>query len=294
MEFLKGRNELEDKFFTKPAIYVSDVTINVMDINQSIAFYEKIIGFQLLEKTESEAVLTADGKTPLLTLTVPNNVLPKEERTTGLYHFAILLPTKADLGDFLNHVLANNIQIGAADHLVSEALYLNDPDGNGIEVYHDRPSSEWNWQGGEVAMATDPLDGNGLLAAGKGKWTGLPNRTVIGHIHLHVDDLERAKDFYVNGLGFKVATNLPGALFIASENYHHHIGLNVWNGAGAKTPLQNSVGLHMYRLMLPNESERQTIIRRLETQGATVTQRDDNVETIDPAGNKIQLVVSEK
>lgn len=132
-----------DKFHQKPNVYVEEVNINVKNLEYSLTFYQNIIGLQILEKTDRRAVLTTDGKAPILTLEQPEDVIPKVERTSGLYHFAILLPTRADLSVFLRHLLETGYPLGAADHYVSEALYLNDPDGNGIEVYRDRPSSEW-------------------------------------------------------------------------------------------------------------------------------------------------------
>ncbi|WP_188455912.1 VOC family protein [Virgibacillus oceani] len=284
---------MEKKFFEKPAIFVGELSINVINLHKSLAFYQAAIGFQVLEQTDRKAVLTADGKTPLLTLEQPGNVVPKEERTSGLYHFAILLPTRADLSAFLKHIINSKVRLGASDHTVSEALYLSDPDGNGIEVYHDRPSSEWTWsEGGEVAMATDPLDGDGLLAESNHEWDGLPKDTVMGHIHLHVQDLEKTNDFYTNGLGFTVVTKYPGALFTSTGGYHHHIGLNVWNGIGARTPAKNSVGLNWYSLVFPNEATRKQVIARLEQMGVSVVKGQDYYSTEDPSGNGIQLRVN--
>ncbi|MDY0395143.1 VOC family protein [Virgibacillus halophilus] len=134
----------------------------------------------------------------------------------------------------MRHILQSGQQLGAADHLVSEALYFSDPDGNGIEVYHDRPSNLWQWENRQVSMTTDPLDANDILAEPDIAWQGLPEHTLMGHIHLHVSDLEEAEAFYVQGLGFRIATTYPGALFLSTADYHHHIGLNVWNGNGAK------------------------------------------------------------
>lgn len=155
---------MEKKFFQPPAVYVGEVSINVTNLESSLKFYQSTLGFKVLEQIGRKAILTADGKTPLLTLEQPVDVLPKEERTAGLFHFAILLPSRADLSKFLNHIVQTGTRLGASDHVVSEALYLSDPDGNGIEVYRDRLSSEWDWADGQVAMATEPLDGESLLA----------------------------------------------------------------------------------------------------------------------------------
>lgn len=287
-----GVNSMEKNFFETPAVYVGEVNINVTNLSKALDFYQNIIGFQVLEHSERKALLTADGKTTLLTLEQPDDVLPRKERTTGLYHFAILLPTRANLSEFLQHLIRSGSRIGASDHYVSEALYLNDPDGNGIEVYRDRPSSEWSWSAGRVTMATEPLDGDSILAEGEKEWTGLPVGTVMGHIHLHVSDLEKTEEFYMKGLGFTVVTKYPGALFVSTADYHHHIGLNIWNGEGALAPVKNSVGLNWYTLVFPNEDIREKAVIRLEQIGATITKVKDCYVTVDPSGNEIQLRIA--
>ncbi|WP_082684200.1 VOC family protein [Lentibacillus amyloliquefaciens] len=280
---------MENKFFEKPATYVGEVNINVTDLESSLSFYEQVIGFSVLEKTGDKAVLTADGKTPLLTLMQPKDVVPKEGRTTGLFHFAILLPSRADLSSFIKHVARAGARLGASDHLVSEALYLNDPDGNGIEVYHDRPSNEWSWSDGQVAMSTEPLDADSLVAESDKAWNGLPNGTVMGHIHLHVANLKSTKSFYIDGLGFQVVTNYPGALFTSTADYHHHIGLNIWNGENVPAPSENSVGLNWYSLVFPDEQSRGEKVKNLENQGVTVRKEHDAYIVKDPSENEIHM-----
>lgn len=227
MIFNKKGSDIMKNFHQKPVTFVGEVSINVLDLDKAITFYQDIIGLQVLKKNERQAVLTTDGKTPLLTLEQPADVIPKEGRTTGLYHFALLLPTRADLSIFLRHLLQTKYPFGAADHEVSEALYITDPDGNGIEVYSDRPSTDWKWANGEVAMGTDPLDGNDLLEESNGEWSVMPAGTLMGHIHLHVSDLRNTEEFYMQGLGFTVVNRYAGALFTSTGGYHHHIGLNI-------------------------------------------------------------------
>jgi catechol 2,3-dioxygenase len=280
-----------ENFHKKPITFVREVSINVMNLDEAITFYQDIIGFQVLEQAERKAVLTADGKTPLLTLEQPTDVIAKEGKTSGLYHFALLLPTRADLSVFLRHLLHTKYRFGASDHYVSEALYITDPDGNGIEVYWDRPSSEWTWSNGEVAMATEPLDGESLLAESDAEWSGLPAGTLMGHIHLHVADLQKTDEFYMKGLGFTVVNRYGGALFTSTGGYHHHIGLNTWNGVGAPTPKKNSVGLNWYTLVFADEEARNKVIEQLQQIGAVVTQEDDFYVTADPSGNEIHLVI---
>lgn len=280
-----------DTFHQKPNVFVGEVNIKVKNLDYSLTFYQNIIGFQVLEKTESKAVLTTNGKTPLVTLEQPSDVIAKPERTAGLYHFAILLPSRADLSVFLRHLLETGYPLGAADHYVSEALYFNDPDGNGIEVYRDRPSSEWTWKNGLVDMATEQLDGNGILAESNAEWNGLPEETLMGHIHLHVGDLKKAEEFYVKGLGFNVVSYYPQAVFLSTGNYHHHIAINTWQGAGAAAPPKNSVGLNWYTLIYPDKAAREVVVGQLKQLGASVEQEIDYYVTSDPSGNQIRLLI---
>lgn len=286
---------MEKKFFQKPTVFVGEVNINVTNLERSLDFYRDFMGFKVLKQTDKRAVLTADGKKGILSLEQPEHVKPKERRTTGLYHFAILLPTRGDLGAFLKHLIqekGQQIQLGASDHYVSEALYFSDPDGNGIEIAHDRPSSEWGWDGDQVNMATVQLDAEGVLAAASNKdWEGMPSDTLMGHIHLHVADIDQTENFYVNGLGFDVVTKFPGALFTSTNNYHHHIGLNVWNGVGAKAPEEDSVGLNWFTLVFPDENRRAEVMKRIEEVGGTVEKAEDDFITEDPSGNKIKLLL---
>ena len=210
---------------------------------------------------------------------------------SGLYHFAILLPSRADLSVFLRHFLQTGYPLGAADHYVSEALYITDPDGNGIEVYRDRPSKEWTWKNGLVDMATEELDGNAILAESDAEWTGLPAGTIMGHIHLHVGDLQKAEEFYTKGLGFKVVSHYPQAVFLSTGGYHHHIAINTWQGVGAPTPPENSVGLNWYTLVFPDEGARETAVKQLGQLGASLVKEADFYVTSDPAGNQIRLVI---
>ncbi|WP_257984309.1 VOC family protein [Neobacillus cucumis] len=280
-----------DKFHQEPNIYVGEVNIKVKNLDYSVTFYQNIIGLQVLEKSERKAKLTADGKKTLLTLEEPVDVIPKQDRMSGLYHFAILLPSRADLGVFLRHIVETGYPLGAGDHYVSEALYLNDPDGNGIEVYRDRPSSEWKWNNGLVEMATEQVDAEGILAVSNAEWKGLPSGTIMGHIHLHVGNLEKAKDFYTKGLGFDVVSYYPQAVFLSTGGYHHHVAINTWQGAGAPTPPKNSVGLNWYSLVFPNENAREKVMNQLKQFGAPLKEEGNYFVTSDPAGNQIRLVI---
>ncbi|MFC0211043.1 VOC family protein [Paenibacillus chartarius] len=279
-------------FHREPWTYVGQVSLKVQSLERSLAFYQEVIGFRVLNRTDSSAQLTADGKKALLSIEVPEDAVPKAGRTTGLYHFALLLPSRADLARIVRHFAENGVQLGASDHLVSEALYLSDPDGNGIEVYRDRDPSEWAWRDSEVAMAVDPLNFQDLLTAGgQQPWDGLPAGTVMGHIHLHVSELRRTEEFYIKGLGFDVVARFGSqALFISTGNYHHHIGLNTWNGVGAPQPPKHSVGLASFTLVYPNEEALSRAAASLTAIGADAWQEDGALTTADPSGNRIRLL----
>ncbi len=294
MIILKDSRRAIMGFHTKPTTFVGHVKIKVENLTRSIQFYKEILGFGILEQTASTVKLTTDGKTSILSLEQPEDVIPKQGRTTGLYHFALLLPNKTDLANIVVHLDEKGIRFGSSDHLVSEALYLNDPDGNQIEIYIDRDPSEWDWNGGEVDMAVDPLDFERLLTnivPGK-PWQGMPKETVMGHIHLHVAELRKTEEFYVQGLGMDVVNRFGGqALFLSYGKYHHHIGVNTWNGVGAPMPPKNGVGLESYTLILRNEETRAGIVNNLKQIGATVEEENNNFITYDPSGNQIVLAV---
>ncbi|MGO1060343.1 VOC family protein [Planococcus sp. FY231025] len=281
-------------FHVKPVTYVGEVGLKVLDLEEMVRFYKDIIGFEVLEETGNAAVLGAGGQA-LLKLETGEGIVPKNQRYAGLYHFAILLPDRKELGKILLHLHNNGVGIGSSDHLVSEALYLSDPEGNGIEIYRDREPEQWDWNGSQVVMAVDPIDAAGLVQAAEESgevFQGLPAGTVMGHIHLHVSDLVKAKDFYVDGLGFEVVSSLGGqALFLADQKYHHHIGLNVWNGIGIPALPENAAGLGYYTLVLESEEKRKAAIEQLREFGSEVDMQDDLVEVKDPAGNTIRLTV---
>lgn len=229
------------------------VTLAVTEAERSLAFYRDFLGLQVLERDGARVELGVPGAT-LLVLEADPGLRPPPNGTTGLYHVAILLPTRADLGQMLNRLIEARYQFGASDHLVSEALYLNDPDHNGLEIYRDRPQGEWRRQGDRIAMGTLPLDASAVMAARRERpepWR-MPPGTRIGHIHLKVGDVRAAEAFYHGVLGFDVTTHYPGAVFLSAGGYHHHIGANVWESAGGAAPPPGATGLRSFVVYLPD------------------------------------------
>ena len=278
-----------------PDTSIGLVTLTISDMNRSVAFYQQVLGFQVLKRTEHMTILGSPENKPLLVLVEQAGAQPKPYSTTGLYHFAILVPSREDLArSLLNFAETRYPLSGASDHTVSEALYLSDPDGNGIEIYRDRPRSEWSWRNRQVQMATDPLDLEGLLAEAErdGRpFEGLEPQTRIGHVHLQVADVRQAAEFYHGILGFDVMQQFPGALFVSAGGYHHHIGLNTWNSRGAARPPANAAGLRYFTITLPDESELARVVLRLEAAGVPFEPRAGNIALNDPWGNGILLTV---
>lgn len=277
-------------FHEKPNTYVTNVEIKVSDLQRSLTYYQEVIGFKVLHQESHKATFTADGKTALLTIVQPETVEEKTRFTTGLYHFALLLPTRRDLANVISHFHKNGVYFGASDHDVSEALYLSDPDKNGIEIYADRPENTWTWHSNQVHMVTEPLNVQSILAEGNNTWSGLPAGTVMGHIHLSVSSLTEAEEFYTKGLGFDIVTRYGAqALFISTGRYHHHIGLNTWYSENAPKLGEHQVGLKTFSLRLDNEQQVATMKENLRAIGASVTDIAGGFQTEDPAGNKILL-----
>lgn len=249
--------------------HMGSAHFRVIDLQRALGFYRDTLGFTVVAEDGRTAALAASSSAaPIVRLTAFPDAQRKPQRSTGLYHVAILMPDRPALGRILRRLIVSRWGIaGASDHLVSEALYLSDPDGNGLEIYRDRPRSEWRMDGEQVAMATEPLDLEGLLdQAGPGT-DGIVAGTTIGHVHLHVADLQRAEQFYGGALGFDVMQrSYPGALFMAAGGYHHHLGLNTW--AGRTPPPANAVGLASYTIVIPDADAWQAAVERT---GAVIT-----------------------
>jgi catechol 2,3-dioxygenase len=280
-----------------PRTSIGPVTLTVRDLERARAFYERVLGLQELDAGGKWALLgVPDG--PLVGLVEDRAAPPRPPRSTGLFHLAILVPDRAELARSLQRTIVARWPLqGASDHLVSEALYLGDPEGNGIEVYRDRPRDEWRRDGDELRMATLPLDLDDVLVelgSGREPPGPLPPDTRMGHVHLNVADLAAGEAFYAGLLGLDVtARGYPGALFLSAGGYHHHLGLNTWRGPGAPPPPPGALGLRHYDLLVPDAGALEDAVERLREGGAGVEAADDAFTARDPSGNPLRLVVAD-
>jgi catechol 2,3-dioxygenase len=268
------------------------VHLQVGDLARSLAYYGDVIGLRAISGDDAHAVLAAhDDDTPIVLLHHREGAtsVPRRGRL-GLYHFAILLPNRAALGRFIAHLAAIGAYAGMSDHLVSEAVYLTDPDGLGIEVYADRPRESWRVTNRALEMATLTLDAADLVRASEGvKWDGASAGTRIGHVHLFVSDLDAAARFYHDGLGLdKVLLEFPGALFMSAGGYHHHLGTNTW-AAGAVRAGEKDARLLEWSVMLPSDDDVDATARALEQAGATVMREGGDAIAEDPWGTKVRV-----
>lgn len=318
-----GSYGLAPEGFRLPAATrLGPVRLQVADLGRSLDWYGEVLGMAVLERGASEAVLGAresDGAAAaggadalvaapgagdgagaaraIVELVERPGARPSRRHgRTGLFHFALLVPGRAALGRFVAHLGRLGLPAGAGDHLVSESLYLHDPDDLGIEVYADRPRQRWRRRGRELMMATDPLDLDDLVrAAGGAPWTGLPAGTVVGHLHLHVGDLARAAAFYSAALGLdRTVWSYPGALFLAAGGYHHHLGTNVWAGPGATPPAADEAQLLDWTIELADRAGLEAAAASLGAAGHPVERREDGagaptIATRDPWGTPLRL-----
>jgi catechol 2,3-dioxygenase len=278
-----------------PGTTMGAVRLTVGDRDGVRDFYRDAIGLTELEP-ENGVVrlgLNGDSATPILELVGDPEAPPRPSGTSGLFHLAILVPSRADLARALQRVAEAGWRLtGASDHLVSEALYLSDPEGNGIELYRDRPREEWPVRDGAIQMETLPLDLDGVLGELRREdaEAPMPAGTRIGHVHLNVGDLTAAEAFYSGALGFDVTVRgYPGALFVSAGGYHHHLGLNTWTGEGAPPPPPGSRGLRQFEIRLPGSDQLAAEEDRLREAGFEPEREGDEVRATDPAGNTVVL-----
>jgi catechol 2,3-dioxygenase len=271
-------NTLPDDFRLGPA------ALRVADADRALAFYERKIGLEVLDRSKDRVTLGAGG-TPVLHLDIRPGIAPRNYKETGLYHVAILVPDRPALGGAIARLAAQQVKLAAADHLVSEAIYIWDPDNNGIEIYRDRPQAEWVWHDNQVQMANRPLDFPGLLAepnVEKLSRAPMTPGTRIGHIHLQVDDLAKAKDFYSDVFGFSPTAARPGALFMSAGGYHHHLGTNVWESRNGPPPSPDTAGLSLITVELPDVPSIDALKARIETANIPVHENARGFSFTDP------------
>lgn len=269
---------LPDDFRLGPA------ALRVADADRALDFYAGKIGLEVIERGDGRVMLGAGG-VPLVRLDIHPGIAPRNYKETGLYHVAILVPDRPALGAAIARLAANDVRLGAADHLVSEAIYIWDPDNNGIEIYRDRSRDEWPWRGDQVQMANQPLDFQGLLCEpGVEKLSRAPMKagTRIGHIHLQVDDLEKARSFYGTVFGFSPTAARPGALFMSAGGYHHHLGTNVWQSRNGPPPSPNTAGLSLMSVELPDAASIEALKTRLRAAEISVSDNRQGFSFTDP------------
>jgi catechol 2,3-dioxygenase len=269
---------LPDGFQLGPA------ALRVSDANRALDFYLNKVGLALRARTDT-SVMLGTHEEDVLRLDIVPGISPRNYKETGLYHVAILLPDRPSLGAAIARLASSNIKLGAADHLVSEAIYVWDPDNNGIEIYRDRPREEWVWAGDQVQMANRPLDFDGLLAEPDVEAIAaqpMKNGTRVGHVHLEVGDLDKARKFYGEVVGLAPTATLPGAQFLGAGGYHHHLGTNIWESRNGAPPSPDTAGLSLMTFELPDETSMQALKTRLDATGVEVNARKNGFDFIDP------------
>ncbi|MBL8046321.1 MAG: VOC family protein [Anaerolineales bacterium] len=265
------------------------VHLNVTNLPRSVEFYQQALGFRVHRQENNTAYLGA-GRTDLLTLT-ERPTAKRAPRTTGLYHFAILTPSRFELAQSLHRLAETRTPVqGFSDHLVSEAIYLGDPDGHGIEIYRDRPRTDWVDAAGNFRMGSEPLDIDGILAElgeEPPAWSGLHANTVLGHMHLHVRHVPEAVRFYRDVLGFDVMAEWNGAAFVSAGGYHHHLGLNTWGTLNAPPPPPESISLRSFIITLPTTADLAQVHSRVLAAGLSVEPQTNGWLVRDPSQNQL-------
>jgi catechol 2,3-dioxygenase len=277
-----------------PDTHIGAVALIVPDLERSLHYYQQNIGLQLHRRENGAAALGVGGP-DLLILQEQPGVRPVQRGRSGLYHFAILTPSRQELARTLRHLIDSHTPIGgASDHAVSEALYLTDPDGHGIEIYRDRPRSEWEFPNGTLKMTLDPFQFESVLGELTGNepaWTGLAAGTTIGHVHLHVAHIPPTEQFYCDVLGFDLMVRYGHqASFIAAGGYHHHLGMNTWAGVGVPPPPEDAARLAWYEVRLPDQGAIEEVVARVKEAAIPIQQSEQGWIVRDPAQNTIHLV----
>lgn len=277
---------------TRP-MFIRQACLRVRNLAGMLLFYQQVVGLQIMQQSEDGAVLGID-RVGLIELENDPNAVQPPRNAAGLYHVAFEMPTRKDLARWAVHAIRNNFRLsGVADHLVTESVYLSDPEGNGIEMYTSRPERQWKWGAGRVAMGVFDLNVDGLLklARNGSDYTVAPSAMRIGHIHLKVGDVKAAEDFYSNVIGLDVTRQAPGVVFMSSGKYHHHVAANVWESDGARMRDERGAGLRWFSIAVTDPSTLKKQEARLREAGAPLQAMPGFLETADPWGNQIRLVL---
>jgi catechol 2,3-dioxygenase len=279
------------------ATHLGRVRLQVADLDRSLAFYEDVLGMRVINRDTDSVSLGPHGEDrEIVHLRQLRSARPVPRRgLLGLYHFAILLPDRASLGRFVAHLSETGIYAGMSDHLVSEAVYLTDPDGLGIEVYADRARESWRYEERQLQMATNHLNVDDLVRSARGeRWTGMPAGTVLGHVHLYVDDIDEAEAFYHDALGFdKVVWSYPGALFMSAGGYHHHLGTNTW-ARGAPRATDEDARLLEWEIVVPRKMDADQAAQNVVAAGYEAKPENGEWILTDPWGTSLRLVPEKK
>jgi catechol 2,3-dioxygenase len=274
---------------------IERVDLRVQDLDAALGFYRDIVGLEVVERNGTRVFLGHVGAPAMLMLDSAGVTAPAIRRSTGLFHTAIRFPDRSSLGDALARLAEAGLQIGGGDHAVSEALYIDDPDGNGVELYRDRPRAEWPRPvpGARIPMTTEAVDFEGLLASGRGPdavGERAPAGTDIGHVHMKVSDHRATRTFYGDVLGLDVVADLGSAGFFSSGGYHHHVGANTWESLGASPSPPSHAGLDRVVFGVTDRSELDAVQERLERAGHVVERSGDELVVWDPDGIELRFV----
>ena len=279
-------------FASRTPLHIGTVGLVARNLDLLTDYYKNLLGLTVQERTLKLAKLGVNGVT-LIEIEHRPDAKPDDQRTAGLYHTAFLMPTRQDHARWILHIAKNRVPItGASDHGVSEAFYLDDPEGNGIEVYNDRPQDKWQRQDGLIVMATKQLDIEAILREVEpaATYPAAPEGLRIGHIHLRVGDVEQAEQFYRGAVGLDLTRRRGGATFMSSGGYHHHVGANVWHSEGATARDPERAGLAWFSMEARDGAALEAATSRLKAAHAAVTPIPSGVETADPWGTRVRFV----
>jgi catechol 2,3-dioxygenase len=280
---------------SRAPLHIGAVGLTVRDLDRVAAYYRDLLGLTVQRQTP-QAVTVGAGGVPLLELTHKPDALPDDAREAGLYHTAFLMPTRADLARWILHAAKNRVPIvGASDHDVSEAIYLDDPEGNGVEVYSDRPRERWRRDGDSIFQKTDPLDIDAIVGEvdrATAAYDGAPAGLRVGHIHLRVGNIAKAEKFYNGLLGLDVTRRRNGATFLSTGGYHHHVAVNTWHSNGASARDGRRAGLHWVALEINNSATLDGLQQRLAAAGVTTAAFPGGFAALDPWGTTVRFTLT--